>query len=151
MGAAGVWIGTRLVLSKEHQANIHSVNTVKFKAAESGNTGVTRSESGKKFRQIRPAWSEELLPNHYKVPYPDGLVGDLLGALEEHDIEPLIHSGAGQSVGYFDKARSVKIIMDGLVKEASAVLGTSGYLSKISVSKHIFSNKYANAPSLCEH
>ena len=33
----------------------------------------------------------------------DVLVGDLLGAIEEHDIEPLIHSGAGQSIGYFNK------------------------------------------------
>ena len=54
------------------------------------------------------------------------LVGDLLGAIEEHDIEPLIHSGAGQSIGYFDEVRTVKVIIDGLVKEALEVLGTSG-------------------------
>ena len=57
------------------------------------------------------------------MPYQDVLVGDLLGAIEEHDIEPLIHSGAGQSIGYFDEVRTVKVIMDDLVKEASAVLG----------------------------
>jgi hypothetical protein len=56
------------------------------------------------------------------MPYQDVLVGDLLGAIEEHDIEPLIHSGAGQSIGYFDEVRPVQVIMDDLVEEASAVL-----------------------------
>ena len=50
------------------------------------------------------------------------LVGDLLGATEEHDIEPLIHSGAGQSIGCFDEVRTVKVIIDDLVKIASEVL-----------------------------
>ena len=60
------------------------------------------------------------------MPYQDVLVGDLFGAIEEHDIKPLIHSGAGQSISYFDEVRAVKIIKEGLVKEASAVLGTPG-------------------------
>ena len=57
------------------------------------------------------------------MPCQDRLVGNLLGGIEEHDIEPLVHSGAGQSIGYFDGTRTVKIIMDDLVKKASAVLG----------------------------
>jgi hypothetical protein len=52
----------------------------------------------------------------------DVLVGDLLGAIEEHDIEPLIHSGAGQSIAYFDEVQPVAQIMDNLVSEASSVL-----------------------------
>ena len=51
-------------------------------------------------------------------------MGDLLGAIEEHDIEPLIHSGAGQSVGYFDEVKPVQAIMDELVSEAAAALQT---------------------------
>ena len=58
------------------------------------------------------------------MPYQDVLVGDLLGAIEEHDIEPLIHSGAGQSVGYFDEVKPVQAIMDELVSEAAAALQT---------------------------
>ena len=49
-------------------------------------------------------------------------MGDLLGAIEEHDIEPLIHSGAGQSVGYFDKVQSVAEIMQDLLDETVATL-----------------------------
>jgi hypothetical protein len=63
------------------------------------------------------------------MPYQDVLVGDLLGAIEEHDIEPLIHSGAGQSVGYFNDVRPVADIMAELVSEATSVLAQqAGYL-----------------------
>lgn len=126
MGAAGVWMGTAWLLSEEHQEHMHPVNTEKLIAAGSADTVITRSESGKTFRQVRTAWSQEWeatdAPDPLKMPYQDVLVGDLLGAIEEHDIEPLIHSGAGQSVGYFDSVRPVADIMDDLLSEATAVL-----------------------------
>ncbi len=126
MGAQGVWMGTAWLLSTEHQGHMHPVNTEKLKAAGSGDTVITRSESGKTFRQIRTGWSQEWeaedAPSPLKMPYQDVLVGDLLGAIEEHDIEPLIHSGAGQSIGYFDEVRPVAAIMEELVSEATATL-----------------------------
>jgi len=122
MGAEGVWMGTAWLLSQEHQAHMHPVNTRKLLAAGSGDTVITRSESGKTFRQVRTAWSQEWeaedAPAPLKMPFQDVLVGDLLGAIEEHDIEPLIHSGAGQSVGYFDAVKPVQQIMDELIAEA---------------------------------
>jgi NAD(P)H-dependent flavin oxidoreductase YrpB (nitropropane dioxygenase family) len=127
MGAQGVWMGTAWLLSEEHQAHLHPVNREKLKAAGSADTVITRSESGETFRQIRTAWSQEWeaedAPEPLKMPYQDVLVGDLLGAIEEHDIEPLIHSGAGQSVGYFNDVRPVDAIMKALVSEASDILG----------------------------
>jgi NAD(P)H-dependent flavin oxidoreductase YrpB (nitropropane dioxygenase family) len=126
MGAEGVWLGTAWLLSEEHQAHMHPVNTEKLKAAGSADTVITRSESGKTFRQVRTAWSQEWerseAPEPLKMPYQDVLVGDLLGAIEEHDIEPLIHSGAGQSVAYFDQVRPVADIMAILIREAVQVL-----------------------------
>ena len=126
MGAAGVWMGTAWLLSEEHQGHMHPVNTEKLIAAGSADTVITRSESGKTFRQVRTAWSQEWeaenAPAPLKMPYQDVLVGDLLGAIEEHDIEPLIHSGAGQSVAYFDEVKSVASILEELVNEATAVL-----------------------------
>ena len=105
---------------------MHPVNTRKLIEAGSGDTVITRSESGKTFRQVRTAWSQEWeaedAPAPLKMPYQDVLVGDLLGAIEEHDIEPLIHSGAGQSVGYFNEVRPVQAIMDELVAQASDTL-----------------------------
>ncbi|MEZ5557130.1 MAG: nitronate monooxygenase [Pseudomonadales bacterium] len=126
MGAQGVWLGTAWLLSKEHAAHLHPVNVDKLKAAGSADTVITRSESGKTFRQVRTAWSQEWeaadAPAPLKMPYQDVLVGDLLGAIEEHDIEPLIHSGAGQSIAYFNEVRSVQEIMDDLVAETEQVL-----------------------------
>lgn len=130
MGGAGVWMGTAWLLSEEHQGHMHPVNTEKLKAAGSGDTVITRSESGKTFRQVRTAWSQEWdaegAPSPLKMPYQDVLVGDLLGAIEEHDIEPLIHSGAGQSIGYFNQVRPVAEIMAELVAQASDVLRQQG-------------------------
>ena len=126
MGAQGVWMGTAWLLSEEHQGHMHPVNTRKLIEAGSGDTVITRSESGKTFRQIRTGWSQaweaEDAPAPLKMPYQDVLVGDLLGAIEEHDIEPLIHSGAGQSVGYFNEVKPVKAIIDALVAEATKAL-----------------------------
>ena len=56
------------------------------------------------------------------MPFQDVLVGDLLGAIEEHDIEPLIHSGAGQSIAYFNDVKPVAEIMDALVEDAVRAL-----------------------------
>ena len=56
------------------------------------------------------------------MPYQDVLVGDLLGAIEEHDIEPLIHSGAGQSVAYFNEIQPVAEIMNQLTRDTLKVL-----------------------------
>ncbi|MEM9622060.1 MAG: nitronate monooxygenase [Pseudomonadota bacterium] len=126
MGAQGVWLGTAWLLSEEHQGHMHPVNTQKLIAAGSGDTVITRSESGKTFRQIRTGWSQaweaEGAPEPLKMPYQDVLVGDLLGAIEEHDIEPLIHSGAGQSVGYFNEVRPVAQIMQQLVDDTTTAL-----------------------------
>ena len=126
MGAQGVWLGTAWLFSEEHQNHMHPVNTKKLIEAGSGDTVITRSESGKTFRQIRTGWSQaweaDNAPAPLKMPYQDVLVGDLLGAIEEHDIEPLIHSGAGQSVGYFDEVRPVSAILNALRGDAIQAL-----------------------------
>ena len=133
MGAQGVWMGTAWLLTEEHMDHMHPVNVEKLSQAGSGDTVISRSESGKTFRMVRTGWSELWerpdAPDPLKMPYQDVLVGDLLGAIDEHDIEPLIHSGAGQSIGYFDRVRPVQEVMDELVADASTVLaGQSNFL-----------------------
>lgn len=54
--------------------------------------------------------------------WQDQRVGDLLGAAEEHDIEPLIHEAAGQSVVWCKKISTVKAVVDRLVTEAKQAL-----------------------------
>ena len=112
---------------------MNPVKTEKLIAAGRGDTVSTRSEAGKTFRQVRTGWSQaweaEDAPAPLKMPYQDVLVGDLLGAIEEHDIEPLIHSGAGQSIGYFNEVKPVADIMNALVNETiESLKNQSGFL-----------------------
>jgi NAD(P)H-dependent flavin oxidoreductase YrpB (nitropropane dioxygenase family) len=126
MGAQGVWMGTAWLLTHEHAPHLHPASVAKLLAAGSADTVITRSESGKTFRQVRTAWSQEWeaqgAPTPLKMPYQDVLVGDLLGAIEEHDIEPLVHDGAGQSVAFFNELRSTQEVIDSLVAETEAAL-----------------------------
>lgn len=133
MGAQGVWLGTAWLLSQEHQRDMHPANRDKLIQAGSADTVITRSESGKPFRQVRTAWSQAWeandAPAPLQMPYQDVLVGDLLGAIEEHDVEPLIHSGAGQSIAYFNEVKPVAEIMRALLDETAAALqAQSGFL-----------------------
>ncbi len=127
LGAQGVWTGTIWLTSTEHAAHMQPALVDKLLAATSADTVVTRSESGKTFRQIRSAWSDEWdaadAPAPLSMPYQDVLVGDLLGAIDEHGIEPLLHSGAGQGIGYATELRSTADIMTALVREAEHALG----------------------------
>ncbi len=130
MGAAGVWMGTTWLTTTEHAAHLHPKLLPKLLAATSADTVITRSESGKTFRQIRSAWSDEWAaddaPEPLKMPYQDVLVGDLLGAIDEHGVEPLLHSGAGQGIGYASEVRPVADVMATLVSEAEATVAGLG-------------------------
>ena len=126
MGAAGVWTGTVWLTTVEHTGHMRPALVDKLLRATSADTVITRSESGKTFRQIRTAWSDEWetdgAPIPLKMPYQDVLVGDLLGAIDEHSIEPLLHSGAGQGIGYAKEVRPVATVMQDLVSEAERVM-----------------------------
>jgi NAD(P)H-dependent flavin oxidoreductase YrpB (nitropropane dioxygenase family) len=124
MGAQGVWCGTIWLTTTEHAGHLHPHLVDKLLAATSADTVITRSESGKTFRQIRSAWSDEWAaagaPEPLKMSYQDVLVGDLLGAIDEHGVEPLLHSGAGQGIGYANEVRSVAEVIESLMTEAEA-------------------------------
>ena len=124
MGAQGVWCGTIWLTTEEHATHMQPALVDKLLAATSADTVITRSESGKTFRQIRSAWSDEWAaegaPAPLKMPYQDVLVGDLLGAIDEHGVEPLLHSGAGQGIGYASELRPVAQVVESLMAEAEA-------------------------------
>ncbi|MFT5531087.1 MAG: NAD(P)H-dependent flavin oxidoreductase YrpB (nitropropane dioxygenase family) [Candidatus Poriferisodalaceae bacterium] len=112
--------------STEHTGHMAPELVDKLLAATSADTVITRSESGKTFRQIRSAWSDEWeradAPSPLKMPYQDVLVGDLRGAIDEHKVGPLLHSGAGQGIGYATQIRPVAEIMAELVADATATI-----------------------------
>ena len=128
MGAQGVWMGTAWLTTTEYR--IQDALRQKLLAAGSDDTVISRADSGKTLRQIRTAWSDEWAapgaPSPLKMPLQDILVGDLLGAIDEHLIEPLMHYPAGQSIGYCNEVRSVSEVMRTIVDEAREGLARLG-------------------------
>ncbi|MGE0808624.1 MAG: NAD(P)H-dependent flavin oxidoreductase [Burkholderiaceae bacterium] len=124
MGAQGVWMGTAWLTATEH--HMHDVIRQKLLAAGSNDTVISRADSGKTLRQVRSAWSDEWAapgaPTPLRMPLQDILVGDLLGAIDEHEVKSLMHHPAGQSIAYFNEMRSVADIVAGIVAEAEAGL-----------------------------
>lgn len=125
LGAEGVWIGTAWLATKEYGLSESIVE--KLLAAGSEDTVISRADSGKTLRQIRTAWSEEWAkadaPAPLKMPFQDILVGDLLGAIDEHDVKALVHYPAGQSIAYVTERSTVAEVMARLVKDADAARG----------------------------
>ena len=127
LGAQGVWMGTAWLTSHEHAAKLSPTLVNKLLAARSEDTVISRSDSGKTMRMLRSAWSEEWAapeaPEPLTMPYHDILTGDLQSAINEHEIEPLVHGdGCGQSIAYFNEARPVRDIMDQLLEETEQTL-----------------------------
>lgn len=124
MGAQGVWLGTAWLLCAEEHPRAEVA--AKLMAAESADTVISRADSGKTLRQVRSAWSDawaaDDAPDPLKMPYQDILVGDILGQIERHGVEPLMHTPAGQSIAYFDELTTVADVMHDLVTEADEVL-----------------------------
>ena len=125
LGAVGVWIGAAWLTTKEGHTD--PIVLAKLLKAGSEDTVITRAMSGKTNRQLRTAYTEEWAapdaPEPLKMPYHDILVGDLLGAMARHRIEPLIGSGLGQGIAWFDEQLSVADIMNRFLNEARASLG----------------------------
>ncbi|MFE7420334.1 NAD(P)H-dependent flavin oxidoreductase [Rhodococcus sp. NPDC057529] len=124
LGAVGVWLGTAWLFTEEHAT--HPVVLDKLIRASSSDTTRLRADSGKTLRQIKTAWSDEwessTAPDPLKMPYQDILVGDFLGAVERHEIAPLLKSEAGQSVGFFNEITTVADVMARLTQDAGDAL-----------------------------
>jgi NAD(P)H-dependent flavin oxidoreductase YrpB (nitropropane dioxygenase family) len=124
LGAQGAWTGSLWLASEEYA--IHPILLRKLIAAGSDDTVVTRAESGKTFRQLRSAWSDEWAapdaPRPLAMPYQDVLVGDLLGAIDDHEVEPLMHYAVGQGVAWIRERRTVAELYAALVAQTHAAL-----------------------------
>lgn len=129
MGAQGVWTGTIWLGTTEHARGDHAVGATlqkKLLAAGSADTVVTRGSSGKPQRQIRSMWAEEWnspdSPAPLKMPFQHALVGDVMTAVEENEIEPLLYSPAGQGVGFMREILPVADVMDRLIDDTVSCL-----------------------------
>lgn len=124
LGAQGVWLGTVWLATEEHRLN--RIILDKLLKAGSADTVLTRSHSGKSCRVIRTAWSEEWgaegAPKPLQMPYQHVLIGELLTGVMEHEIEPLMYEGAGQSVAWCNEVSTVERVIERLVAEAQEAL-----------------------------
>ncbi len=123
LGAAGVWMGTAFLGSAE--AAPSETLLARLDAADVDDTVVSRSQSGKTLRMVRSAWSDEWqapgAPEPLPMPQQDILIGDLLGQVLRHEIEPLVHEAAGQGVAWLRPRRTVAEIIEEIVSEARQV------------------------------
>lgn len=122
MGAQGVWMGTAWLVTDEHRTD--PIVLEKLLAAKSDDTVISRSYSGKTLRMIRTAWSEEWdrpdAPVPLKMPHQQVLIGELMAAVREHRIAPLMWEAAGQSIAYFNELTTVAEVMDRITAEAES-------------------------------
>lgn len=120
LGAVGVWVGTAWLVTKESHTSQKLLP--KLLAAGSEDTVITRAKSGKTNRQLRTAYTEEWAapdaPVPLKMPYQDILVGDLLGAIDRYEVDPLLGSGLGQGIAWFKEETTVAEVMARFVSEA---------------------------------
>ncbi|MDF2366705.1 nitronate monooxygenase family protein [Sneathiella sp.] len=126
LGAQGVWLGTAWLASKEHALCDALLN--KLLKANSLDTTISLSHSGKSCRLIKSAWSEEWdqpdAPKPLKMPYQQVLTADIIAGIDEHEIEPLIYEATGQSIAWFNELMTVEEIVQRLVSESNAALSS---------------------------
>ncbi len=124
LGAQGVWLGTAWLATREYGTPPALLR--KILAARSEDTVITRAHSGKPCRVLRSSWSDEWdaegAPKPLPMPYQHVLTGELLAAIEEHQVEPLVYEAAGQSVAWFNELTTVADIVERLVRETGDAL-----------------------------
>lgn len=124
MGAQGAWLGTLWLGTREHA--LPAALTNKLIQAASDDTVITRAHSGKPCRVLRSAfsdaWAAPGAPEPLAMPYQQALIGDLLAAIEQHELPDLIYEAAGQSVAWLNKIEPVAAVMQRLLDQTRAAL-----------------------------
>lgn len=130
LGAQGVWLGTAWLATREYGTPPALLK--KILAARSEDTIITRAHSGKPCRVVKSSWSDEWdaegAPKPLPMPYQHVLTGELLAAIEEHQVEPLVYEAAGQSVAWFNELTTVEAIVARLTTETRAALDEMKHL-----------------------
>ena len=127
MGAQGAWLGTAWLATREYHTP--PVLLKKVLAATSEDTVMTRAHSGKPCRVLKSAWVDEWeapgAPAQLPMPYQHALTGELLAAIEEHQVEPLVYEALGQSCAWFNELTTVHEVVERLVRETRAAFAQS--------------------------
>ncbi|WP_030990456.1 nitronate monooxygenase [Streptomyces sp. NRRL WC-3744] len=119
LGAQGVWLGSIWLTTTE--ADLHSpALTRKLLAAGSGDTVRSRALTGKPARQLRTAWTDAwddpAGPGILPMPLQGLLVADAVSRIQKYEVEPLLGTPVGQTVGRMTAERSVQAVFDDLTR-----------------------------------
>lgn len=124
LGAQGVWLGTAWLATREYATP--PALLAKILAARSEDTVMTRAHSGKPCRVVNSeyieAWAAPGAPAPLPMPYQHVLTGELLAAIEEHQVAPLVYEACGQSVAWFNELTTVAEVVGRLAREAREAL-----------------------------
>jgi NAD(P)H-dependent flavin oxidoreductase YrpB (nitropropane dioxygenase family) len=124
LGAQGAWLGTLWLGTAEHELPV--ALQARLIAAASDDTVITRAHSGKPCRVARSAfsdaWDEPGAPEPLAMPYQQALIGELLAAVEQHEVAPLLYEAAGQSVAWLNQIEPVQAVMDRLLQQTRQAL-----------------------------
>ena len=64
------------------------------------------------------------------MPYQHALVGDLLTSIDEHEVDPLLHTPAGQGVTWSRAKQSVAQVIESLSEQTLEGLQRAGKLGR---------------------
>ncbi len=124
MGAQGAWLGTAWLTTHEHALPDSLVR--QLLAAQSTDTEISRSHSGKPCRLLKGGWTEawdrEGSPKPLPMPYQQALTGPLVAAIEEHQVAALMYTPAGQGVVWSRQLESVADVIDRLQAQMLSAL-----------------------------
>jgi NAD(P)H-dependent flavin oxidoreductase YrpB (nitropropane dioxygenase family) len=122
LGAAGVWVGTRFMLSHESA----TVPWMKQLALDATDTSTVKSKfvSGKPNRHLRSPWDdawEEAARKPLPIPLQGLLFWDYFASVTEARAYEVSGETMGQGVGLINEIRPAKQILEDMVAEAAEV------------------------------
>ena len=59
------------------------------------------------------------------MPYQHALAGDLLAAIEEHQVEPLVYEALGQSCAWFNELTTMREVVERLSRETAVAFAAA--------------------------
>jgi NAD(P)H-dependent flavin oxidoreductase YrpB (nitropropane dioxygenase family) len=135
LGAAGAWLGTAWLVTKEYQLTVTMpAMHAALLAATSSDTVRARIYTGKPARLLRnswtKAWEEPGAPDPLPMPLQNVLVADAHQRLMNSGNPDVVPMPAGQIVGRLNEIRPVSDVMESLLRETGETLARLNGLSQ---------------------
>ncbi len=128
LGAAGVWVGTAWLASKE--SDVDPLMIQRILGATGDDTSLTACISGKTMRVLKCPWTDEWekegAPQVLKSPYQMLLTSGYLQGANDARRGDLMTEAVGQGVGFVNEVKSARMVLLEMADEAREILGRFG-------------------------